>query len=91
MKIEDYLYEGIKKKLTDDIIIAYEVFKLEDHENLEGVILSLNSFEGFGSYLKSNPSKLSDFVHHLYSNIDFIVHLVFAKEGNEEFYPLLEK
>lgn len=91
MKIEEYLYEGIKKKLTNDIVTAYEVFKLEEHENLEGVILSLNSSEGFGCYLKRNPSKLSDLVQHLYSNVDFIIHLVFSKEGKDEFYPLLEK
>lgn len=91
MKINDCVYEGIKKSLTEDIILAYEVFKEEGYENLEGVILSLNSFKGFGSFLVSNPTKLSDFSNHIYENIDFIVHLAFSKDQEDEFYPLIEK
>ena len=91
MKINDYVYEGIKKNLTEDLIIAYEVFKEEGYEDLEGVILSLNSSKGFGSFLVSNPSKLADFSNHVYENIDFIVHLAFIKDQEDEFYPLLKK
>ena len=89
--MNDQLYEGIQKKLTEDILIAYEVFKEEGHENLEGVILSLNSFGNFASYLRSNPTKLADFTEHIYANIDFIVHLAFSKEHDDELYPLIEK
>ena len=92
MKINNnHIYEGIKKKLTEDLIIAYEVFKEEGHQNLEGVILSLNSFGNFASYLKDNPEKLADFTEHIYANIDFTVHLVFSKDHEDEFYPLIEK
>jgi hypothetical protein len=91
MKMNDQLYEGIKKRLTEDLIIAYEVFKEEEHQNLEGVILSLNPLNNFGKYLRENPDKLADFSGHLYENIDFIVHLAFNKEFDDEFFPLIEK
>ena len=91
MKINDCVYEGIKKNLTEDLINAYEVFKDEGYEDLEGVILSLNSSKGFGSFLVSNPSKLADFSNHVYENIDFIVHLAFVKDQEDEFYPMLKK
>ena len=91
MKINDCVYEGIKKNLTEDLIIAYEVFKEEGYDDLEGVILSLNSSKGFGSFLVSNPSKMADFSNHVYENIDFIVHLAFIKDQEDEFYPLLKK
>ena len=32
MDINERLYEGIKKRLTDDIILAYEVFKKHNIE-----------------------------------------------------------
>ncbi len=89
--MNDKLYEGIKKSLTDDLIIAYEVFKEEGHENLEGVVLALNPFGNFGNYLRENPDKMADFTGHLFENIDFIVHLAFSKEFNDEFFPLIEK
>lgn len=89
--MNDKLYEGIKKSLTDDLIIAYEVFKEEGHQNLEGVILALNPFGNFGNYLRENPDKMADFTGHLFENIDFIVHLAFSKEFNDEFFPLIEK
>ena len=92
MKINDYLYEGIKISLTNDLKVAYEVFKQEGYENLEGVILSLTPSKGFGQYLKENPVKLADFSEHIFSNIDFVVHLAFSKDTNEdEFFPLIEK
>ncbi len=91
MKINECLYEGIKKNLTEDIIIAYEVFKEEGYENLEGVILSLNSSKGFGSFLVSNPEKIADFSDHIFENIEFVVHLAFSKDQEDEFYPLIEK
>jgi hypothetical protein len=91
MKINDCVYEGIKKNLTEDLLIAYEVFKEEGYEDLEGVILSLNSSKGFGSFLASNPSKMADFSNHVFENIDFIVHLAFIKDQEDEFYPLLKK
>jgi hypothetical protein len=91
MKINECLYEGIKKNLTEDLLVAYEVFKEEGYENLEGVILSLNSSKGFGSFLVANPSKLADFSNHVYENIEFIVHLAFSKDQEDEFYPLIEK
>ena len=89
--MNNQIYEGIKKKLTEDIIIAYEVFKEEGHQNLEGVILSLNSFGNFGEYLRENPEKMADFTGHIFENIDFVVHLAFSKDGKDEFYPLIEK
>lgn len=89
--MNNQIYEGIKKKLTEDIIIAYEVFKEEEHQNLEGVILSLNSFGNFGKYLRENPDKMADFTGHIFENIDFVVHLAFSKDGKDELYPLIEK
>ena len=91
MKINDCLYEGIKKNITADILIAYEVFKEEGHENLEGVILSLNPFGNFGKYLRENPDKLADFSEHIFCNINFVVHLAFNKDSEDEFFPLIEK
>ena len=87
--MNDQLYEGIKKKLTEDIIIAYEVFKEEEYDNLEGVILQLNSTKGFGEFIKKDPVKLADFMEHLYNNLEFLVHISFTNQGEDEFYPLL--
>lgn len=91
MKTNDQLYKGIKKSMVEDLIIAYEVFKEEDYENLEGVILALNPLGNFGKYLKENPAKLADFYEHLYLSVDFIVHIAFNIDGDDEFYPLLGK
>jgi hypothetical protein len=91
MKINDCLYEGIKKSITEDLKVAYEVFKEEGHENLEGVILSLNPLGNFGKYLRENPAKLADFSEHIFCNIDFVVHLAFNKDSqDDEFFPLIE-
>jgi hypothetical protein len=91
MKINDCLYEGIKKSMIDDLKIAYEVFKEEKHENLEGVILALNPQGGFSKYLKENPAKLAEFFEYLYVNLDFVVHISFNNDGEDEFYPFLSK
>lgn len=85
----NYLYEGIKRKLTEDLILAYEVFKEEDYPDLEGVILSLNSSKGFGLFLKSYPEKLANFSEYLYNNLEFTVKIAFLDE--DEFYPLIKK
>ena len=91
MKIKnDQIYTMIKKKMIDDLIIAYEVFKEEEHPDLRGVILALNSSGNFGSYLKNTPGKLADFTEHLYANLDFVVHLAFSNEFEDGFYPLTE-
>lgn len=87
----NYLYEGVKRKLVEDLIIAHEVFKEEGYENLEGVILSLNNSKGFGMFLKQHPSKLADLSEHLCNNLDFVVQIAFLEKGKEEFYPLIKK
>lgn len=87
----EQLYIGIKKRLLEDLIIAYEVFKEEEYEGLEGVILSLNSSGNFGSYLRNNPDKLADFSESLYSDLNFVVHLAFTNDLEDGFYPLIEK
>jgi hypothetical protein len=89
MKMNDCLYEAIKKSMVEDLKIAYEVFKDEGYENLEGVILALNPLKDFGSFIKNDPVKLGDFYEHLYSSVDFIVHIAFNIDGEDEFYPLL--
>lgn len=86
----NYLYEGVKRKLTEDLIIAYEVFKEEGYEDLIGVILSLNNSKGFGLFLREHPEKLADFSEHLYVALDFTVHLAFLEDGNDDFYPLIK-
>ena len=88
-KNNDYIYEAIKKSILHDIEIAYEVFKEENYEKLEGVILQLNSTKGFGDFIKNDASKLADFMEHLYNNLEFIVHIAFTEQGEDEFYPLL--
>lgn len=89
--INDAIFESIKKSLVDDMQIAYEVFKAEGHDDIEGVIFHINSTEGFGVYLKNNPSKLADLTDYLFSNLDFAINLIFSNEGEPEFYPLLPK
>lgn len=86
----NYLYEGVKRKLTEDLIIAYEVFKEEEYEDLIGVILSLNNSKGFGLFLREHPEKLADFSEHLYTALDFTVHLAFLEDGSDDFYPLIK-
>lgn len=90
MKNNDKIYGAIKKSLTDDLIIAYEVFKEEEHKGLIGVKLVLNPSGEFAKYLRENPDKLADFTEHLYSNIEFNVHLIFSKEFEDGFFPLIE-
>jgi hypothetical protein len=91
MKINDCLYEGIKKSMLEDLQIAYEVFKEEQYEDLEGVILSLNPLGGFSKYLKDNPAKMAEFFEYLFENLDFVVHIAFNNEGDDEFYPFISK
>ena len=92
MKItNDHVYEAIKKSIINDVQIAYEVFKEEGYDNLEGVILCLNSFSKFSIYLKENPVKLADFTECLFTSFDFIVQLSFVKDGEDEFYPLVNE
>lgn len=86
----EYLYEGVKRKLTEDIIIAYELFQ-EEYQNIEGVILSLNASKDFGLFLKEYPSKLADFSEHVFNSVDFTVQIVFMNDSEIEFYPLFEK
>jgi len=86
----EQLYQAIKIKILDDLNIAYEVFKEEGFENLGGVILQLNSTKGFGEYIKNEPKKLSDFLEHLYTHLDFLVHITFGEHVEEEFFPLLD-
>ena len=86
----EQIYKAIKVKILDDLEIAYEVFKEEEYENLRGVILQLNSSKGFGEYLKNDHSKLSDFIEHLYEHLDFLVHITFSEDVEEEFFPLLD-
>lgn len=90
-KMNDFVFDAIKKSLTDDIKIAYEVFKEENiDKELSGVTIHLNSTKGFGEYLKNNPQYIRDLLEPLYQELDFCIKLVFSKDGDEEFYPLFE-
>ena len=86
----EQLYQAIKIKIIEDLNIAYEIFKEENYNNLGGVILQLNSSKGFGQYIKNDPAKLSDFLEHLYTHLDFLVHITFDEHVEEEFFPLLD-
>lgn len=88
MMNNEQLYHAIKIKIIDDLNIAYEVFQEEEYDTIKGVILQLNSTRGFGQYIKNDPSKLSDFLEHLYENLDFLVHITFDENAEEEFFPL---
>ena len=89
--MNDFVFNGIKKSLTEDLKIAYEVFKEENkNQELSGVTLHLNSTKGFGEYLKNNPDKIKDLLEPLYRELDFCIKLVFSKDGDEEFYPLFD-
>lgn len=90
-KMNDFVFDAIKKSLTDDIKIAYEVFKEENiDKELSGVTIHLNSTKGFGEYLKNNQQYIRDLLEPLYQELDFCIKLVFTKDGDEEFYPLFE-
>ena len=90
-KMNDFVFDAIKKSLTDAIEIAYEVFKEENiDKELSGVTIHLNSTKGFGEYLKNNPQYIRDLLEPLYQELDFCIKLVFTKDGDEEFYPLFE-
>lgn len=89
--MNDKLYEAVKKSIVEDLNVAYEVFLEEGYKNLEGVILSLNPLKGFGLYLKENPQKLGDFADHLFTCVDFTVHLAFDKDSEDEFFPFIKK
>lgn len=87
--MNDILYKAIKKSLIEDIKGVYDYFK-ENTENLEGVIIQFNSSRGIGEYLKDNPKKLTDMIEYLYNNLNFSIRLVITREGDDEFYPLIE-
>lgn len=91
MDINERLYEGIKKRLTDDIILAYEVFKNEQYPDLKGVVLALNSLGCFGSYIINNSKKLNEFSLYIADQVDFEVRITFSNDFEDGFYPLLEK
>lgn len=87
--MNDYLYEAIKMSLLEDIKGIYEYFNV-DTENLEGVIVQLNSSKGLGDYLKCNPDKLTDMIEYLSNNLYFSIRLVLTKDAVEKFYPLVK-
>lgn len=88
-KNNEMIYNVIKASIIDDLNIVYEVFKEEGIENLEGVIVYLNSLRGLGSYLKNNPLKLAEFIEHLIHNLDFHVQLSFGEKDDDEYFPLI--
>ena len=85
----EMIYNAIKVSIIDDLNIVYEVFKEEGIENLEGVIVYLNSLRGLGSYLKNNTIKLAEFIEHLIHNLDFHVQLSFGEKDDDEYFPLI--
>lgn len=88
-KSNDMLYEAIKTSMVDDLKLVYEVFESDNIENLEGVIVYLNSLREFGNYLKNDHVKLAEFIEHLMYNVDFHVHVAFGEKGDDEFFPLI--
>lgn len=86
----DLIFEAIKKTLVEDFKKANRVFSMSTN-NSRGVMLSLNTSKGFGKYLYENPHKIKVLAKHINSNVDFNVKLIFAKTGEEEFYPLIEE
>lgn len=87
--MNDYLYEAIRISLLEDIKGIFEYFN-EDTENLEGVIVQLNSSRGLGNYLISNPNKITEFVEYLSDNLYFSIKLIISKDDDEKFYPLVK-
>lgn len=85
----DLIYKAIKKSIIDDIEVAYEVFKQERYDNLEGIILQLNTRNGFGEFIKNDHEKLADFMVYLYKNLEFQVNITFTDQDEDEFFPLL--
>ena len=85
----DLIYEAIKKSILHDIEVAYEVFKQEGYDNLEGIILQLDTRNGFGQFIKNDHDKLADFMVHLYTNLEFHVNITFTDQDEDEFFPLL--
>lgn len=85
----EMIYNAIKVSIIDDMNIVYEVFKEEGIENLEGVIIYLNSLRGLGNYLKNNPIKLAEFVDHLLSHLDFRIQISFGEKDEDEYFPLI--
>lgn len=90
-KMNDYVFEAIRKSLSEDIKLAYEVFKEENkNQELSGIAIHLNSTKGFGEYLKNNPNRIKDLLEPLYQELEFCIKIVFDTEGDEEFYPLFD-
>lgn len=87
--MNNYLYEAIRISLLEDIKGIFEYFN-EDTENLEGVIVQLNSSRGLGNYLVSNPNKITEFVEYLSNNLYFSIKLIISKDDDEKFYPLVK-
>lgn len=87
--MNSYLYEAIRISLLEDIKGIFEYFN-EDTENLEGVIVQLNSSRGLGNYLISNPNKITEFVEYLSDNLYFSIKLIISKDDDEKFYPLVK-
>lgn len=87
--MNNYLYEAIRTSLLEDIKCIFEYFN-EDTENLEGVIVQLNSSRGLGNYLISNPNKITEFVEYLSNNLYFSIKLIISKDDDEKFYPLVK-
>lgn len=87
--MNDQLFEGIKKSLMYDLIKVYIYYKQED-EDVRGVTIKFNATEGFGKYIYENTDKLMDVIEYFNKTITFPYKFLFEKEGEIEFYQLIE-
>lgn len=81
--------EAIKRSLVEDMNKAYMNFK--DSIDLKGIILKVNINNGYGRYLYSDLEKIQDLTKYLAKNLAFPTKIIFAKDGDEELYPMIEE
>ena len=84
-----HLLDSIKKSLMYDIIKVYVYFK-QDNDNVRGVTIKFNVTEGFGKHIYENTDELIDMIEYFNKNITFPYKLLFEKEGELEFFELVE-
>ena len=85
----EMVFEAIKVSLIKDMNTAYKKFNSE--MNVTGISMRLNTMNGFGYWLYSNPEKIQDLAKYLAKNLDFPTKILFTKEGDEELFPLIEE
>ena len=83
------IIDSIKKSLMYDMTKVYLYFK-QENDMVKGVTIKFNVTEGFGKHIYENSNELIDMIEYFNKNVDFPYKLLFEKEGELEFFELIE-